>query len=259
VLVFDTDGKLQAAWGDRFQGAHGMTLTKDGEVEYLWLTDQTSGEVVKTTLDGQTVMQLQRPDLPIYQSGTYAPTWVAVNEERHGGNGDIWVTDGYGQSYIHRYDKMGRYIASINGEEGESGAFKCPHGIWVDTRKPAPELYIADRGNRRVQVYDLDGTFKRTFGSDILTSPCGFATHGDDLLIPELFARLTILDGNDQLIGYFGENEQVVDVAGWPNLPAELIVPGKFNSPHGVAADNLGNVFVVEWIIEGRITKLARV
>src|SRR4051794_12378639 len=135
VLVFDGDGALQHAWGDRFEGAHVMNLVKEGQTEYLWLTDQTSAEVVKTTLDGQTVMNLQRPDLPVYENGTYAPTWVAVNQEQHGGNGDIWVADGYGQNYIHRYDKAGRYIASINGEEGEAGAFKCPHGIWVDNRK----------------------------------------------------------------------------------------------------------------------------
>jgi hypothetical protein len=259
VLVFDSDGKLQDAWGDRFQGAHGLTLTKETDGEYLWLTDQTSGEVVKMTLDGQAVMNIDRPNLPVYENGTYAPTWVAVNEERHGGNGDIWVTDGYGQNYIHRYDKTGRYLASINGEEGAAGAFKCPHGIWVDTRKPEPELYIADRGNRRVQVYSLDGAFKRVFGSDILTSPCGFVTHGDEVIIPELFARLTILDAHDALICYIGQNEEVVGVKGWPNHPAEMIAPGKFNSPHGMAADNAGNLFVVEWIIGGRITKLARV
>jgi len=258
VLVFDKAGKLQDAWGDRFEGAHGMTLVQDGDVEYLWLSDQTSGEVVKMTLDGQTVMNLQRPALPAYQTGGYAPTWVAVNQERHGGNGDIWVADGYGQNFIHRYDKLGRYLASINGEEGQAGAFKCPHGIWVDTRKSVPELYIADRGNRRVQVYDLDGQFKRAFGSDFLTSPCGFVTYGDDLLIPELFARLTILDAHDNLVCYLGENEEVVGVAGWPNHPAEMIVPGKFNSPHGMAADHAGNLFVVEWILGGRITKLAR-
>ncbi len=259
VLVFDTDGKLQDAWGDRFEGAHGMTLVRDGDVEYLWLTDQNSGEVVKTMLDGQTVMNIQRPEHPAYTAGNYAPTWVAVNEEWHGGNGDIWVTDGYGQNFIHRYDKTGSYLASINGEEGEAGAFKCPHGIWVDTRKSVPELYIADRGNRRVQVYDLAGKFKHSFGSDFLTSPCGFVTHGDQLLIPELFARLTILDAQDQLVCYLGANEEVVGKAGWPNHPAELIVPGKFNSPHGMAADHAGNLFVVEWIIGGRITKLARV
>jgi hypothetical protein len=258
VLVFDAGGTLQSAWGDRFEGAHGMTLVNEDGTEYLWLTDQDTAEVAKCTLDGQTAMRLQRPDLPVYQEGRYSPTWVAVNEERFGGNGDIWVADGYGQNYVHRYDKSGAYLASINGEEGQAGAFKCPHGIWVDTRKAEPELYIADRSNRRVQVYDPDGKFKRAFGADFLTSPCGFVTHGEHLLIPELFARLAILDADDQLVCYLGANEEVVGIAGWPNHPPELIEPGKFNSPHGMAADPAGNLFVVEWIVGGRITKLAK-
>jgi peptidylamidoglycolate lyase len=104
VLVFDADGKLLSAWGDNFSGSHGMTLVKEGAVEYLWLTDQYSAEVVKTTLDGRVVMTLQKPDHEIYQRGMYSPTWVAVNEERFGGNGDIWVADGWsrGASSIAR-------------------------------------------------------------------------------------------------------------------------------------------------------------
>jgi len=258
VLVFGADGRLKNAWGDRFSGAHGMTLVKEGGTEYLWLTDQFSAEVVKTTLDGRTVMNIQKPDHPVYAKASYAPTWVAVNEERFGGNGDIWVTDGYGSFYIHRYDKTGRYLGSINGEEGKTGAFSCPHGIWVDTRKREPELYVADRSNKRIQVYDAEGMYKRAFGADFLTSPDGFITHGEFLMMPELFARLTILDGDDRLVCHLGSNEEVVQVKGWPNIHDRL-QPGKFNSPHGMAADSSGNLYCVEWITGGRITKLAKV
>jgi DNA-binding beta-propeller fold protein YncE len=258
VLIFDPNGKLIHQWGDRFAGAHGMTLVKEGDTEYLWLTDQTSREVVKTTLDGQTVLNIERPALPIYEKANYSPTWVAVNEERSGGNGDIWVTDGYGSFYIHRYDRKGRYLNSINGEEGKTGAFSCPHGIWVDTRKGEPELYIADRSNHRIQVYDVEGVYKRSFGAEILTSPDGFITHGEYLMIPELFARLTILDADDKLVCHLGANEDVVKAKGWPNLPKEQIHPGQFNSPHGMAADAQGNLYVVEWIVGGRITRLVK-
>ena len=258
VLVFDADGKLIDWWGDRFLGAHGMTLVKEGDTEYLWLTDQGTGEVVKTTLDGQTVLNIDRPDHPVYQKASYSPTWVAVNEERFGGNGDIWVTDGYGSNYIHHYDKTGKYLNSINGEEGKTGPFNCPHGIWMDTRKAEPELYVADRSNKRIQVYDVEGNYKRAFGADYLTSPDGFITHGEFLMMPELYARLTILDGNDRLVAHLGSNEDVVKVKGWPNIHDHLQA-GKFNSPHGMAADKDGNLYVVEWITGGRITKLAKV
>ncbi|HEX9657239.1 MAG TPA: hypothetical protein VGB89_10060 [Bacteroidota bacterium] len=258
VLVFDNNANLLEAWGDRFAGAHGLTLVQENGTEYLWLTDQYSGEVVKTTLDGKTILNIERASHPTYSKSKYAPTWITVHEERFGGNGDVWVTDGYGSHYIHRYDRTGKYLGSINGSEGEAGTFECPHGIWIDYRKSEPELYIADRGNRRFQVYDLQGRFKRVFGADFLTSPCGCVTHEGQLLVPELNARLAVLDEDDRLICYIGENEAVCSHPEWPNVPANLITAGKFNSPHGMAADKQGNLYVVEWIIGGRITKLAR-
>lgn len=260
VLVFASDGTLKSTWGDRFLGAHGMTLVREGDEEFLWLTDQDSREVVKTTLDGKTVMTLDRADHPIYETRKYFPTWVAVNEERFGGNGDIWVADGYGSFFCHRYDRGGRYLDSINGEEGEVGAFDCPHGLWTDTRRLNAELYIADRGNKRFQVYSMDGKFKRSFGEDFLTSPDGASRYGaDGLLVPELFARITILDAEDNLACHLGANEGALQEDGWPNLPDHLLKPGRFNSPHGAAADADGNIYVVEWIIGGRITKLERI
>lgn len=259
MLVFAPDGTLERAWGDRFAGAHGLTLVKEGSSEYLWLTDQYSGEVVKTTLDGQTVMTVERPDLPVYRDGKYSPTWVAVNDERFGGSGDIWVADGYGQSYVHRYDRSGAYLGSVNGAEGPAGAFRCPHGIWFDHRKPEPELYITDRGNRRIQVYSPEGRFKRVFGTDDAISPCMFCPYGDSVVIPEApyRARLTILDAADRWVCALGVNDEVCGAEGFPN-DRRLLQPGKFNSPHAVAADAAGSLFVVEWIIGGRITKLAK-
>ena len=260
VLRFDTNGRLKNAWGDRFPGAHGMTLSHDGETLALWLTDQNSAEVVKTTLDGRALLNLQPPSIPAYQgSGRFVPTWTAVNEQRLGGNGDIWVTDGYGANYIHRYNSTGAYIASINGTEGNAGAFKCPHGIAFVPRPDGPELYIADRANQRVQVYDAEGRFKRSFGQDYLNSPCGFAHRNGILYIPELYARLAIVDDRDRLIIHVGENPSARQSPGWPNLPAAQIQPGKFNSPHGIAVDSAGNLYVVEWIIGGRIIKLAHI
>ncbi len=259
ILIFSTDGLLKDSWGDRFLGAHGMTLVEDDGVELLWLTDQDTGEVAKMTLAGETVLNLAKPEHEIYETRKYIPTWVAVNEERFGGNGDIWVADGYGSFFVHRYDKDGNYISSISGEEG-AGRFNCPHGLSTETRAGTPELYVADRGNKRIQVYTMDGTFIRTFGSDYMTSPDGSSSYpGGGLLVPELFARVTLLDENDEPACLLGSNEAVCRIEGWPNHEPDLIEEGKFNSPHGAAADDQGNIYVVEWIIGGRITKLERV
>ena len=217
-------------------------------------------------LEGNVLASLTRPNLDVYQEGMYSPTWVAVNEERHRGNGDVWVADGYGQSYVHRYDKSGNYISSINGEEGWAGRFTCPHAIFIGRRSTPHELYVADRANGRVQVYDLEGQYKRVFGSEFLTTPSGFVTHGDLLMIAELRARLTICGKDDAFVCYLGANDQVCDVEGWPNnkdtagnvIPTSLLETGKFNSPHGLAVDAQWNLLVAEWLIGGRFIRLEK-
>ena len=257
VLVFDTEGVLLRSWDTTLTNAHGMDLVKEDGSEYLWMADNKSGQVVKTDLQGQTVMNIQRPDISVYREGEYKPTWVAVNQERWGGNGDVWVADGYGQSHVHRYDKRGEYISSINGEEG-AGRFVSSHGVFIDTRKPEPELYVADRTNRRVQVYDLDGKFKRVFGSDFLTSPSGFIIIGDLMGVVELKASIKLLDMDDSLVATLGGNDGAAEIGGWPDTPPEHIHPGKFNSPHGAAADADGNLYVVELMTGGRVIKLVK-
>ncbi|MGE5682402.1 MAG: hypothetical protein ACM34K_16155 [Bacillota bacterium] len=258
LLVFNDDGSLYSAWGSRFSGAHGLTLVKEGEREFIWITDEFSGEVAELSLTGETVMLLSTPPHPAYLTGKFSPTWVAVDEERFGGNGDIWVADGYGMSLVHKFNKRGRYVYTLSGKEGEAGRFNCPHSVFIDRRRSRPELLIADRGNKRIQVYDTDGNYNRSFGESYLSCPCSFVTYGDQLIIPELSAKLTIVDINDLLACYIGDNEQTCRLPGWPDHPNDLLTEGKFNSPHSAAADYAGNIYVVEWIKGGRITKLQK-
>jgi hypothetical protein len=288
LLVLGPTGDLRRTLPAGVTEAHGLTAVHEGGATYLWVADSGSkrtpdagydyphpdpvaptGQAVKLRLDGARATAVQRlgpPDLPIYREGRFAPTAVAVYERRHGGNGDVWVADGYGQHRVHRFDRAGTYLGSLTGEEGPGGPFRTPHAVHVDTRKGDPELYVADRGNQRLVVYDLDGTFKRVAGLGLLTSPSAFAADGECLIVAELRARLTLLDAADRLVGHLGENDAACAAPGWPNAagadgrlgrPAGL-VPGRFNSPHGVAADGAGNLYVAEWLIGGRYTKLAR-
>lgn len=291
ILVFDLDGNFVRSWETDLVDGHGMCLAAEDSIEYLWTADPGAkrdadagyqnrpvvrrGRAVKTTLNGLSLLTIEAPDHPVYDAGTFSATSVTVNQKHHGGNGDIWVADGYGESYVHRFDSSGEYLDSINGEEGTAGRFSCPHAVFVDTRKSEPELYIADRANRRIQVYDLERKFKRAFGSDFLTSPSALTTSGDLLIVAELRARLTVLDLEDRLVGYLGADERISDVErgspqdvpGWPNnldekgdpVRSRILEPGKFNSPHGVAADADGNLYVVEWLIGGRYTKLRKI
>jgi len=256
ILILDGSGNLLDRWG-AFPGAHGLTLVVESGSEFLWLVDEQTKQVVKTSLEGELVQELPAPEHASYaHGGKFIPTWVAVNEERFGGNGDIWLADGYGSHLVHRYDKAGKQLASIDGTHG-AGAFKCPHSLQFAPRTENPELYVTDRGNSRVQVFDGEGNFKRAFGEDYLLQPCAFAFRGNELLIPDLRGRVALADENEKLIRILGENPAVHQKEGWPNN-RDNFKSGQFNSPHDATFDHEGNLYIVEWITGGRITKLRR-
>ena len=265
LITFDEHGTLIDSAQTTVENAHGMTLVEENGEEFIWLADNLTGQVVKVDLNGTLVSSISKPDIKVYaEGGNYSPTEVAVSEERNGGNGEIIVTDGYGSSWIHFYDKDGNLQASIDGTDGDGGGFATPHGVWIDTRREDPELYVADRRNGQIQVYNLDGQYIRHFGAapgaDWLHSPSGFTAWGEYLIVAELRgSRVTLLDANDEPAAYLGENTGAFKFnEGWPNVPHETLVPGKFNSPHGIASDNEGNIFVAEWLIGGRVNKLTR-
>jgi hypothetical protein len=279
VIVVGGDGVVRASWPTGLLDGHGMTLVNEDGVDHLWLADPAvkmrphpdgsvgtelgAPAVVKFTLSGERVVELPRPPSDVYESTEYRPTWVAVDERRLGGSGDIWVADGYGAGLVHRFDAAGRHIAAIDGSEG-AGRFNCPHALLIDRRRAEPELYVADRGNARIQVYGLDGSFRRVVGEGVLNSPSALAVHGDRLVVGELHARLAVLDGADHLVGYVGDNPEVLSRPGWPNRVDEQgatvrppLESGRFNSPHGLAVDAQGNLIVAEWLIGGRMARLA--
>jgi hypothetical protein len=214
---------------------------------------------VKANLDGTATLSLSRPNHEVYSAGgRYIPTWAAVNEERFGGNGDIWTADGYGSNLVHRYSKTGEYISTLDGLTG-AGRFACPHGIFFDNRKSESRLLVADRGNHRVQAFATDGQFVESFGDDIFVHPDCFSTYDGLLLVPELYGRVALLDEKNELIGYLGRNDSAHSIPGWPNLSADQLSPGLFSSPHGGTFDSQGSIYIVEWIVGGRITKLTNV
>ncbi len=258
LLTFDVGGEfVSAVGGSRWHGAHGLTRVEDNGTEYLWLTDQSSGEVVKVTLQGETVQTIERAPHPAYvQGGNYSPTWAAQNPD----TGDIWVADGYGSSLVHRYNPRGEYLASLDGTEG-AGRFNCPHGINFRATRNGPELWITDRGNRRVTVYSDQGRFLRQTG--VTHSPCCFDFLDDLVVIPELFTGVKILQADTlDLVAELGASDCVSPDSkpeGWPNLAdTPYVKPGQFNSPHGGCFAPNGDIYCVEWIIGGRITRLRR-
>jgi hypothetical protein len=256
VAFFDENGQFIKSWGPEFAaGAHGLLLNVEDNQEFLYLADPERGLVAKTTLDGEYIWIREVPrESGVYTSPKqYKPTNVAVAP-----NGDVYVADGYGLSYIHQYNAKAEYIRTWGGKGSAPGRLDCPHGIWLDSRGPQPVLVVADRSNARLQYFSLDGQTLSMVTND-LRRPCHFDQRNGELLVPDLYGEVTILDKNNRLVTHLGDNPEVWKTKGWPNIPHDQRLPGKFVSPHAACWDQEGNILVVEWISDGRVTKLRRV
>ncbi len=261
MVIFDHKGKFVSSWGPDFMGgAHGLFIHKEGKQEFLYLCDTKRGVVVKTTLKGEQVWSIGYPEQSeAYKPGAdgkkikYSPTNLAVAP-----NGDIYVGDGYGSSYVNQYNSKGEYIRTFGGLGKEAGKLNCPHGIIVDTRGGRePILTIADRGNARIQRFTLDG--KHVDFIEGTNMPCHFGYfRNGDTVVPDLGARVTLLDADNKVIEHLGD-DSASDWKKTRTMPRDKFTPGKFVAPHGAAFDHAGNIFVVEWVEVGRVTKLRKV
>lgn len=258
MVVFDSNGKFVKSWGREFEGgAHGLHIRREGRDEFLYLCDTRRAVVVKASLDGDTVWSIGYPEeSAAYKPGEdgkrqkYSPTNLAIAP-----NGDVYVGDGYGSSYINQYDSNGKYIRTFGGKGKQAGQLDCPHGLIVDTRGAKPVLVVADRGNHRIQRFTLDG--QHIDFVDGTTLPCHFNVYKNgDVVIPDLGAKVTLMDRDNRLIAHLGDDSAANTWGQLRKEPREKFTPGKFVCPHGACFDHKGNIFVVEWVEVGRVTKL---
>ncbi len=267
VLFFGRDGSLLDGRGERFVGAHGMSLTTHDGAPAFWLVDELSCEVVKTTLEGETILRLEPPPIDARPDGRYTPTWA--DQDPH--TGDIWVGDGYGGSAVHRYDGDGHYYTPITELTGQR--LRSPHGLRFG---PDGHLWLTDRENHRVLVLDAAGEVVRE-SSRACHSPCSFAFHDGHAYVAELFGGLKVLDMELNVVADLFQNPWMAPDPGWEDReqwvwPMEQTEQGYpnvagtdrydatcFNSPHGIAVDpESGDVYVAEWMRGGRVVKLEK-
>ncbi|MCX6599843.1 MAG: hypothetical protein NTV70_26105 [Acidobacteria bacterium] len=258
VVVFDPKGRFVKSWGGEYKGgAHGLHIRKEGKEEFLYHCDTKRALVVKTNLKGDIVWTIEYPTMAEpYQPGAdgkrkkYSPTNVAV-----AANGDVYVADGYGSYYINLYDKDAKYKKTLTTPGKEPGQLSNPHGIIIDARSGKEKVLVADRGNNRLQYLTMDGQHLSFAGN--VKKPCHFQEQKGVVLIPDLDARVTLLDKEDKLIAHLGE-----DTSGQHyetrKKTRDAFTPGKFVCPHGACFDHSGNIFVAEWVEVGRVTKLKK-
>jgi DNA-binding beta-propeller fold protein YncE len=248
VIVFDRDGNFKRSWGEgQIRRAHGITIGPD---ETVWLTDDLHHTVRQFTKEGKLLLTIGNPDTPSGPHGGKPfnrPTHVAISPK----TGDVYVSDGYGNSRVHKYDPKGRLLKSWGEPGTDPGCFNIPHNIATDA---GARVYVADRENSRVQIFDDDGTYLGQWNN--LHRPCGLAADarlGDIFFVgelpthlpvnkdvPNIGARVSILNIKGQLLGRVGgrfAGEQ----------------PGEFIAPHGCAVDSQGDLYVAEvaWTAQG--------
>jgi NHL repeat len=241
MCVFDRGGKFLRSWGEgQYPRAHGLHIDAH---DHLYLTDDGGHFVRKCTTDGKVLLELGVPGKPApFMSGEpfHRCTHTALSPK-----GEIYVSDGYGNACVHKYSPDGKLIKSWGESGTDPGQFNIVHNIVTDAEG---WVYVADRENHRIQVFDGDGKYETQWNN--LHRPSGLFCCGGkqptfvigelgpgmpvNLKAPNLGPRLSIMDAKGKLISRLGGKEG-------PGLET-----GKFLSPHGLAVDSRGDIYVGE-------------
>ena len=233
VTVLDgRTGKVLSTWGaGEFIMPHGLTLDHEDNV---WLTDVGRQQVFKYTHDGRLLLTLgEREEPGDDQTHFNFPTDVAVLPD-----GSFYVSDGYHNTRVVKFDAQGHYQFEWGGKGEEPGKFNLPHGIALDSRG---RVYVCDRSNARLQVFDSTGKFLAEWKGSQIGRPYGVSVGTND--------HIFIVDGGDQIARQPGRSKAVeLDpegkvVATFGSYGEE---PGQFRLGHDIAVARDGAVYIAE-------------
>ena len=241
MVVLNRDGSFVKSWGEGlFRRAHGLHIDSD---DNLYCTDDGDHTVRKITPEGKVLLTIGIPEKPApYMSGEpfHRCTHTALSPK-----GEIYVSDGYGNACVHKFTPDGKLIKSWGESGTDPGQFNLVHNIVTDEDG---WVYVADRENHRVQVFDGNGKYETQWNN--LHRPCALHCCGGkhptfivgelgpglpvNLKVPNLGPRLSIVDAKGTRIARLGGEHG----AG--------LETGKFLAPHGLALDSKGDIYVGE-------------
>jgi DNA-binding beta-propeller fold protein YncE len=231
MAEFDPNGKFVRAFGDGFRRTHGLTIDRD---DNFWVTDVGSHIVVKLDKQGNTLLTIgTKGEAGEWNEATQSHHLNEPNEVAIGPNGDVFVVQGHtpgkGDPRVLKFDKNGNFKKSWGGLGTEPGKFNVAHGIAFDAKGL---MWVADRENERIQIFDDEGKFVREIKYAGL--PCGMKIGGQYIYMVNGFAgQLLRLDLNGNVLGVVGKSGKGV---------------GEFGEAHYVAVSPKGEVFVADTV-----------
>jgi DNA-binding beta-propeller fold protein YncE len=221
ILCFNADGRFLRSWGDGLIGsAHGLRIASNDDI---WVTDIEHHLVFKFNEAGKLLLALGTSDRP----GAGREQFNKPTDVAFGPNGEVFVSDGYGNSRVVKFDRHGKFLSTWGTAGDQTGEFDLPHSIVVDAER---QVLVGDRENNRIQVFDLNGRHLETWS--------GFAPYG---IAIDSSQRVFIADGRAHQILRLNSKGQIVARQGTQGPGA-----GQFILPHMLAVDGGGNLYVAE-------------
>jgi hypothetical protein len=257
LQVFAADGTYLRNVPGAPSDFHGFVIRRDPTGEFIYGATLRGQTIVKMTLDGAIVMTIGSASIPDQfkvRNARSNQLQVLLTGLDVAPNGDIYVTDGYASDFVHRFNKTGKYLASFGGKQPPY-SFNTLHKLAVDTRFQPARLIACDRANNRVVHLSLTGEFLGVVASG-LRLPAAVAIDGDRAIVGELNGRVSILDKAGAVVEQLGTNTETG--VGGNQVKPEQWRTGFVLSPHGVALNGRGDIFVSEFSQFGRVHRFNR-
>lgn len=243
VLEFKSDGSFVRSWGEgstMFIGAHALRFDPQGN---LWYVDAADDIIYRFDSEGRTVGTLgTNPESWTYLTHVIeraVPNKASFYQETDIGwskDGSMFVSDGYGNSRVAKFDKDGNFVKSWGERGPQPGNFNTPHSLVVDNNDV---IYVADRGNSRIQVFDTEGNRKAVW--NLPTAPWALClTNGpSQVMFVGSVGRVYKMGLDGKVLGAFGR-------------PGRMA--GTIDSVHGIACPDEKTLFLAN-LYASRIDK----
>ncbi|WP_411273922.1 peptidyl-alpha-hydroxyglycine alpha-amidating lyase family protein [Daejeonella sp.] len=238
LIEFDKKGKFVRYLAEGLiKTSHGIRIDSQ---DNIWLTDVASHLVLKLNSKGKVQMVLGKADTP----GEWDDTGKIVlfnkpSDIGFGRNGDIFITDGYGNSRVVKLNKDGQFLKAWGSKGTGEGQFNIVHAIVTDAQGL---LYVADRENKRIQIFDQEGNLLKIWTH--VGSPYGlYVTQEQEIFLTDGVAdQILKMDLSGNIMGRYGASGK----AG-----------GQFGLPHGIIVTPAGEIIVAE-ILNKRVQKFVK-